>query len=306
MIRTVVLLLLLSVTASLCFAGPYPPQQGQPGSTAIYKDDPNIVAWATDWQDYLVGSECDTKWQTPDKALGQAQGIVGGVHHIVSLGRGGEIAGEIIGKITMVFDCGIGDREGYDFAVFENAGPYDFLELAFVEISSDGTNFFRIYNDSLTPAPVGAFGSLDPTDIKGFAGKYEQGWGTPFDLAELRDFSPLLDVDDVRYVRIVDIVGDGTYEDSSGKVIYDPYPTIGSAGFDLDGIGVINMRASDFDQSGCVDADGLSLFAAAWLSNKGDTNWDQSCDIAYPKNDHIDFFDFAVLSRQWTQTCGNL
>lgn len=298
MIRTVVLLVLLSAVANLCFAGPYPPQQGQPGSTAISMDDPSIVAWATDWQDYFVGSECDVEWQTPDNALGQAQGIVGGIHHIVSLGRGGEI--------TMIFDCGIGDGQGYDFAVFENAVTYYFLEIAFVEISSDGTNFFRIYNDSLTPEPVGAFGSLDPTNIKGFAGKYEQRWAAPFDLADMRGISPLLDVDNVRFVRIVDIVGDGTYLDTSGKPIYDPYPTIGSAGFDLDAIAVINMRAADFDQSGCVDADDLSIFAAAWMSNKDDANWNQNCDIAYPKDERIDFADFAVLSRQWTQTCGTL
>lgn len=34
--------------------------------------------------------------------------------------------------------------------------------------------------------------------------------------------------------------GDGTYFDTSGDVIYDPYPTPGSAGFDLDAAGVIN------------------------------------------------------------------
>lgn len=299
MIRTVVLLVLLSATANLCFAGPYPPQQGQPGSTAIYKDDPNIVAWATDWQDYLVGSECDTVWQTPDKAIGQAQGIVGGTHDIVSLGRGGEI--------TMVFDSGIGDGQGYDFAVFENAVTHYFLELAYVEVSSDGENFYRFYNDSLTPSPVPfSPGIVYADNITGFAGKYRHSYGTPFDLADLRGISPLLDVDNIMYVQVVDIVGDGTYLDTSGKVIYDPYPTVGSAGFDLDAIGVINMRMADFDQSGCVDADDLSIFAAAWMSNKDDTNWDPRCNIAYPKDERIDLADFAVLSRQWVYTCGNL
>ena len=42
-------------------------------------------------------------------------------------------------------------------------------------------------------------------------------------------------------VRLVDIVGDGTYQDSSGDVIYDPFPTAESAGFDLDAIGVIHQ-----------------------------------------------------------------
>ena len=275
-------------------AGPYAPRVGQPGSTAVSMDDPNIIAWVTGYQDYVVGTDCDTGWQTPDNAIGEAVGIPD--TNIVCLGRGGEI--------TLVFDSGIGDGEGDDFVVFENAVTDFFLEIGYVEVSSDGVNFFRFYCDSQTTSTVTSY--LDPTNITGFASKYIAGYGTPFDLAEFRDFSPLLDVDDVRYVRIVDIVGDGTYTDSSGKVIYDPYPTIGSAGFDLDGIGVIHMRTVDFDQNGCVDADDLSIFAAAWLSSKGDVNWDQRCDIAYPEYEHIDFADFALLSRQWTHTCGNL
>ena len=41
-------------------------------------------------------------------------------------------------------------------------------------------------------------------------------------------------------MRIVDIVGNGTALDSAGRPIYDPYPTTGSAGFDLDAVGVIH------------------------------------------------------------------
>jgi hypothetical protein len=39
----------------------------------------------------------------------------------------------------------------------------------------------------------------------------------------------------------VDIVGDGTALDSFGSPIFDPYPTVGSAGFDLDGVAVMNQ-----------------------------------------------------------------
>ena len=49
-----------------------------------------------------------------------------------------------------------------------------------------------------------------------------------------------VDLQNIAYVRIVDIVGDGTSLDSRGEPIYDPYPTAGSAGFDLDAIGVSN------------------------------------------------------------------
>jgi hypothetical protein len=38
---------------------------------------------------------------------------------------------------------------------------------------------------------------------------------------------------------VVDIVGDGAALDSFGHPIYDPTPTIGTGGFDLDAIAVL-------------------------------------------------------------------
>ena len=210
-------------------AGPYPPAAGQPGSTAVAKNDPKIVAWATGWTNYFVGSGCDSSWQTPEKALGPAQGTS---TDIVCLGNGGQI--------TLTFDVWIADGPGWDFAVFENSFSDTFLELAFVEVSSNGVDFFRFPNASLTASPVGGFGSVDPTNIDNLAGKYRQGFGTPFDLAQLAGVSPLLDVQAISQVKIVDIVGDGSALDSFGRPIYDPHPTSGSGGFDLDAVGVLN------------------------------------------------------------------
>ncbi len=210
-------------------AGPYPPAAGQPGSTAVAKNDPNIVAWATGWTNYLVGSGCDPSWQTPEKALGPAQGTS---TDIVCLGNGGQI--------TLTFDVWIVDGPGWDFAVFENSFSDTFLELAFVEVSSNGVDYFRFPNASLTASPVGGFGSVDPTNIDNLAGKYRAGFGTPFDLAQLAGVSPLLNVQAISHVKIVDIVGDGSALDSFGRPIYDPHPTSGSGGFDLEAVGVIN------------------------------------------------------------------
>ncbi len=221
-------LLILVFTAGTAFAGPYAPAAGAAGSTAIHMNDTSFESWATGWEDYLIGTDVDLTWQTPDKALGKA---VGTSYDIVSLGRGGEI--------TMTFSNAIFDGVGDDFAVFENSFSNTFLELGYVEVSSDGTNFFRFDNDSLTSGPVGGFGSVDPTDITGLASKYIQGYGTPFDLADLAGTTGL-DINDIGYVKIVDIIGDGTYLDTSGDVIYDPYPTSGSAGVDLDAIGVMH------------------------------------------------------------------
>ncbi|TWU42088.1 DUF4465 domain-containing protein [Novipirellula artificiosorum] len=214
----------------LLAGGPYAPAAGQPGSTAISMSDPAIIGWATGWEDYRPGTEVGASWQTPGEALGQAEGTSAG---IVALGRGGEI--------TLRFEKPIRNGLGADFAVFENALTDTFLELGFVEVSSNGVDFFRFPNDSRTAEPVGSYDSTDPTQINGLAGKYRQGFGTPLDLELLKNASSRLDVSAVTHVRIIDIVGDGSTTDTSGDAIYDPYPTIGSAGFDLDAVGVINQ-----------------------------------------------------------------
>ncbi len=219
----------LIVMSGIVQAGPYAPAAGQAGSTAIHQDDASFVGWADGWENYNVGTNLSANWQTPEKALGKA---VGSSYDIVSLGRGGEI--------TLTFSKPITDGPGYDFATFENSFNDTFLELGYVEVSSNGTDFFRFDNDSQTAGAVGGFGAVDPTNITGYCSKYRQGYGTPFDLADLAGISQLLDVDNIGYVKIVDIIGDGTYTDTTGDVIYEPYPTVGSAGVDLDAIGVIN------------------------------------------------------------------
>ncbi|BAZ92671.1 hypothetical protein TspCOW1_24740 [Thiohalobacter sp. COW1] len=250
---------LLPVMLSACLpgvavAGPFAPAAGQSGSTAIHMNDPIFAGWASGWQDYLPGSNVDAQWQTPQKALGKA---VGDSYDIVSLGRGG--------SITLTFDAPIVDGPGADFAVFENSFSDTFLELATVEVSSDGINFSRFSGYSLTASPVGGFGAVDPTNIHGYAGKYRQGYGTPFDLGDLVAAS-MLDLNNIQYVRLVDIVGDGSFMDDTPaaaggpRPVYDPYPTVQSAGFDLDAIGTINAG---------VATSPVPLPAAAWLFLSG-------------------------------------
>jgi hypothetical protein len=224
-------------------AGPYAPAAGQPGSTAIAFNDPSIVGWATSVQE-LTRGPLDianpgggvASFGTGANALGPAGTDTTAV---VSLGDGGHI--------TLGFAQPITNGSGADFAVFENSFADTFLELAFVEVSSDGTNFFRFPSVSLTPTAtqVGSFGALDPTNLYDLAGKYRVGFGTPFDLSELAGVSPLLDVNDVQFVRIVDVGGtinpQFASHDSLGNIVNDPYPTaFASGGFDLDGVGVIN------------------------------------------------------------------
>lgn len=214
------------LVADLAYAPPPPATN----STAISMTSTLFRAWATGWTNYQPGAECDLAWQTPELATGTAQGAA---FNIVCLGNGGQI--------TMTFNQPIANGSGPDFAVFENAFEDDFLELAWTEVSSDGQNFHRFPTHSLTVSNVPAFGQVFATNLIGFAGKYRAGFGTPFDLDEL-PATPGLDKNSIRFVRLVDIVGDGASTDSFGNAIFDPHPTVSSAGFDLDAIGVLHTR----------------------------------------------------------------
>ena len=231
----------------------YPPAANQAGTTAIHKDSSAIVGWADavvdfqrEYQDIANPSGGFADHGDSTAALGYAEGNGADV---VSLGDAG--------WIVLTFPFVIENRPGADFAVFENSFSHDFLELAHVEVSSDGQNFVRIPSVSLTPTDVqtGSFGYTDPTKIHNLAGKYIQGYGTPFDLEDIAD-STGINIDSINYVKVIDVVGSinstyGSY-DSQGNLINDPYPTaFGSGGFDLDGVGVMHAKgvfanATDF------------------------------------------------------------
>lgn len=250
------ILLFLAILCPLA-AGPYPGAAGSPGSDAIPKDDSRIVQWVSGHLGYVPGSDVDAIWRTPAKAHGPAGTDT---LHIVCLGDDG--------RITLYFPHPVMDGAGADFAVFENAFSDTFLELAFVEVSSDGVNFFRFPNSSLTAGAVGAFGNVDPTNLSGLAGKYRAGFGTPFDLAAL-PVTPLLDKRHVRFIRLIDIKGNGNAKDSGNRSIYDPHPTTGSAGFDLDAIGVIHRNDGGFAIVHGAPVGGN--FEIGWQSNPGNT-----------------------------------
>jgi hypothetical protein len=196
------------------------------------KDDPAIVGWATVVIEAVFGEDVDEVWQVPEAALGPAEGTI---NDVVVLGRGG--------SITLGFGSPLSDGPGFELAVFENAFHDRFLEVGFVEVSTDGLTFARFDSASLTPAAVGQFGELDPTSLAGLAGKHRMGFGTPFDLAWLRWHAEVLDgrvdLGRITQVRVVDVVGDGSYLDSFGRPIFDAWPTVQTAGFDLDAVGVI-------------------------------------------------------------------
>ncbi|MDD3153213.1 MAG: DUF4465 domain-containing protein [Bacteroidales bacterium] len=237
----IVMVAFLSIFAGNVFAqGPYPPAAGQEGSTAIHFSSSDFVTWGDGIQ--LTRGFTDISNPTtlasfgyPAIALGIAQESS---MDVVSLGDAGEA--------VITFDRPIVNGDGFDFAVFENGFDDRLLELAFVEVSSDGVNFVRFPAVSLTPeAPqVDTYGSLDPTNLNNLAGKYRQGYGTPFDLDDVAGEANL-DVNNVRFVKIIDVVGCVNDEyaryDSQGHKVNDPWSTpFASGGFDLDAVGVIN------------------------------------------------------------------
>ena len=216
------------------------------------KNSSSIQSWANGVQSISYGSDVSSIWKKPNNALGHAEGTSG---DIVCLGRSGQI--------TLSFPQGISNGSGNDFGIFENGMSDTFLELGWVEVSSDNIHFIRFANASQTEDPIGGFGEVDNTLITGLASKYRQGTGTLFDLEHLQVYYdyvtqginlgltttyknhlqnnfPHLDLNNIQYVRIIDIVGDGSAIDAFGHTIYDPYPTTGSAGFDLDAIAVLH------------------------------------------------------------------
>lgn len=214
---------------------PYPEQEE---SAALNMDDIVFVAWATscllERGPGLIHYPDSIKVTNGEASF--ATGKPG--NEVVSLGDGG--------RATLFFKNPLMDGPGPDFAVFENSFDGNFLELGFVEVSSDNKHFVRFPSLSLTPVDVqiGPFGTLDPENIHNLAGKYSSGWGTPFDLKVLKDSSSI-DISNITAVRIIDVIGilDETLgsKDSEGRLVNDPFPTpFETGGFDLDAVGVIH------------------------------------------------------------------
>ncbi|MGD9781233.1 MAG: DUF4465 domain-containing protein [Kiritimatiellia bacterium] len=208
------------------------------GSDGVASTNPAILCWADRAIDYSPGPVLSNQYLNAGNALGGAYGADGQTDpfHVAGLGDQG--------SITLGFPAPIADGPGPDFAVFENgfqdpSGEYAFCELAFCEVSSDGTNFVRFPTHSLAAEPVEYW--AEPTAYGGFAGKHVLGVGTPFDLRLLAG-TPELDVRRVTHVRLVDVRGDGSTPDHYGHPIYDPVPSWGPGDFDLDAVGVLHAN----------------------------------------------------------------
>ena len=241
------------ISILLCFLFPlwlisqsYAPPAGQEGTTAIHKDSAIIVGWASgievirgylniEDKDYEIDGSNKASFGEPENALGYASGNSA---DIVSLGDSG--------VAILTFEHPIMNGPGYDFAVFENSFSDDYLELAHVEVSSNGEHYVRFpsHSEVQTTEQTGGFGSTDARKLYNLAGKYRAAYGTPFDLEELKD-SAGIDIDNITHVKLIDVVGsigEGGTNDSFGNRINEPFPTpFESGGFDLDAVGVMHQ-----------------------------------------------------------------
>jgi len=225
----------------------YAPQAGIAGSTAIPASSAQITGWASSCivqRGYLDISQPSLGYTS----AGDSSACIGPMDHmVVSLGDSG--------VATLQFANPIVDGAGPDFAVFENGflnpdnNEEAFLELAFVEVSSDGANFFRFPSVSLTQSTsqlssITGANYMNARQLNNLAGKYVSNYGTPFDLQELSGL-PGLDINHVTHVRIVDVIGSingYTSFDASGNKINDPYPTaFPTGGFDLDAVAAMHQ-----------------------------------------------------------------
>ena len=322
-----------------------------PGNNWGHADpgDPNAIlnpifkGWATEVVSYNPAPGLAGQWSDPSMALGP---VTGSNIDIVSLGDLDSVQisqGAAPGEITLGFAEPIRQGKGYEFVVFENgfissidtaagslAGQM-FAELAYVEVSSNGIDFARFPAVSLTNEAVGRYGTIEIGNVYNLAGKHPNAGGTcvgtPFDLKDIvadpTVVSGLVDVNDIRYVRIVDIPGSGDFYDEAALYIdpgawpdwdlyaedhpiYDAWtPTAGAAnpsgGFDLEAIGVLREQQyeADVDLNGVVDVLDFELFISALDSHFGRTEWIGRCDVAEPEDLIIDLDDVSLFIDQW-------
>ena len=253
------LLVSLAILNAMASVAQFAPQAGIAGSTAIPATSADFTAWATHCSIHRglqqTGNNAGGYTSSGDSlsALGSPDG------NVVSLGDSG--------VAVLTFSQPIVNGNGPDFAIFENGfknplnGEEAFLELAFVEVSSDGSHYVRFPATSLTPdtfqvSSIGGISYCNARLLNNLAGKYVANYGTPFDLSDLAD-SANLDINHITSVRIVDVIGDvGAHAsyDAYGHKINDPYPTpFPTGGFDLDAVGIIHQSSAGIGSTAKYD-----------------------------------------------------
>jgi len=209
------------------------------------RTDGTLVAWASQVVASVRGPQNYLDLAAGLASYGVETDILGAAGTPFSLGDGG--------SVTVAFDVEIANGAGPDLVVFENGFVWNgvYMELGFVEVSSNGTDFARLPSICRQDSVVGPWDTSDPALFYNLAGNYVGGTG--FDLQDLvvagepLVLSGAVDLQHIVFVRVVDVIGDLTgnaTQDYFGHPVADPYPSSGAgSGMDVTGIAVINTGA---------------------------------------------------------------
>jgi len=238
-------LLLTVITSTNLFAqlwtasgsGSYPGNPGTPGSDAIALTSSSIVEWASGVQQYTLGSpsvsgtdSAGSPYITGSNCLGYPAGSgpngSNSSVHVTNLGENGSI---ILTFPAPIVANGVGD----EFAVFSNGLTNGYCKLGQVSVSNNDVNWYEEPNYSYTSGTLTTYAATTIlTNIEGYCGKYEAGYGEPFSI----DYPGFPST--VNYVKIQDVQGTGSVLDSAGNPIYGNVPN--DDGANVVGVGVMN------------------------------------------------------------------
>ncbi|MDR2009237.1 MAG: T9SS type A sorting domain-containing protein [Bacteroidales bacterium] len=220
---------------------------------AIHKDSSIIVSWAVSAnveRGYI--NIADTSFLYTERGITDNKAFNGSVENVIGKANGKFLSLGDGGHVILQFEKPITNGLGPDFAVFENViftppnqTELAFVELAFVEVSSDGINYerFPAVSNLQYEQQVETFDAVDWTLFENFAGVYPVFYGYPFDLDDIP--GEVVDKLHITHVKIIDAIGninpDYASYDSKGNIVNDPWPTpFATCGFDLDAVGVIH------------------------------------------------------------------
>ncbi len=216
------------------------------------RTDSRLVSWASQVVSVDRGYQDYNQPELGLASLGADGDCLGAAGTPVSLGDGG--------SVTLGFQTEITNGPGDDFVVFENGFEWNgvFMELGFVEVSSNGVDFSRLPSLCRRTTQPGAWDTSDPALFYNLAGNFVGGTG--FDLQDLiiagdaNVSDGVVDVNHIIFIRMVDVIGDvaegGATTDYLGRAVADPYPTVGeSCGMDLTGVAVINTGVVAVEES---------------------------------------------------------
>lgn len=255
-------------------------------------------------------------------ALGGPYGTPGGSLHVVSLGVQGHL---VLGSHPGEALC---DSGGADLIVFENAFPAagggTFAELVRVGVSTNGIDYAFFPTRCTVPGPVEAYEGIDPAQVDGFAGVGEvranvasntidpfdpaAAGGDAFDLADLSDdplvTSSVVDLGRIYYLKLLDVLGDGSEQDTAGRPVYDPTgmmdpPYSQPTSADIDAVSVIHglpaAIGGDANRDGWVNILDLGTLAAHYRTPAGAT-WE---DGDFNGDAAVNILDLGVLAAHY-------